>query len=592
MHDFGKILRGAWRLTIPYFLSEEKWVALGLLATVLSLNLAQNGLDLVMNYWHGAFFNALQEKDASAFVQLFLFWYKGQAGFITLAIPSIIFGVASIYLQQSLQIRWRRWLTKRMIDEWIDDRIYYRLGLLHQENDTATDNPDQRISDDIRDFTSDTLSIGFSFISNAVTLVMFLGVLWSLSGAMTIFGFHIPGYMLWGALIYSIIGTLLTHLIGRKLIYLRFVQQRYEANLRFALVRVRENSEGIALYHGEAEERATAKSRFGDIVINWYAMLRRYLGLNSFSSGYDLIASVFPYVMAAPHYFSGQITLGGLQRTSQAFSRVQGSLSWFVSSYTTLASWGAVVSRLSTFQDALNQARAAERNRAATLSGGSDTTASSPVSAHPNDVVVKGLNLSLPTGEVLLHQDELVLSAGQNIRIKGRSGSGKSTLFRALAGIWPFGSVQSIHIPGRFLFLPQRPYLPLGSLRRAVTYPLNPSSVSDEQIADAMHAMRLDHLIPRLDQTDQWSHRLSGGEQQRIALARALLVRPDWLFMDEATANLDSESEQEAYQALRQKLPETTIVSIAHGEATSAYHDRTVILHRPEPDQAGILRPA
>ena len=280
-------------------------------------------------------------------------------GFCEIAAVYILVAVYFTYLSQWLQIRWRRWLTVRFLDEWLADRAYYRISLTADRAAIGTDNPDQRIAEDIRDFVDNTLTLGISLLANVVTLFSFLGILWSLSGTITLFGISIPGYMVWVALVYAVVGTWLTHLVGRPLAALRFRQQRVEADFRYSLVRVRENMEGIALYNGEAEEKGLLGHRFHSVIGNWWAIMQRTKMLNALTAGYDQVAVIFPFIVAAPRFFSGQIPLGGLTQTAGAFGQVQDALSWFISQYPDLAQWHAIVERLTTFHRAIVAARAA-----------------------------------------------------------------------------------------------------------------------------------------------------------------------------------------------------------------------------------------
>ncbi|HUZ64500.1 MAG TPA: ABC transporter ATP-binding protein/permease [Acetobacteraceae bacterium] len=582
---FGPVLKDAWRLARPYFRSEEKWSAWVLLISTIVLSLSLVGMSVVLNFWNGAFYNALQHKDAAAFFRLLVLYQRTPngilPGFCEIAAVYIVVAVASTYLTQWLQIRWRRWLTGRFLDEWLADRAYYRISLTADPAGTGTDNPDQRIADDLRSYVNSTLSLGLDLLSNIVNLISFASILWVLSGSIRLLGLVVPGYMLWVAVIYAIVGTWLTHLVGKPLAALSFQQQQVEADFRFALVRLRENTEGVALYGGEAEERAGLADRFRAVVANWWAIMQRTKWLNTLVSGYAQVAVIFPIIVAAPRFFAGVIQLGGLTRIAGAFGNVQNSLSWFVNSYALLANWAAVVERLGSFHRAIEAARAGERI--------SERSVLAP-DAGGADLSLSGLTLSLPDGRVLLSDASLTFRAGESVVVTGRSGSGKSTLFRAIAGIWPFAKGRIALPAGRTFFLPQRPYIPLGTLRRAITYPDAPETASDAACVEVLAACGLAHLLPALDQVDNWSQRLSGGEQQRLAVARAVLAKPDWLFLDEATASLDPEAEAELYGLLHARLPGCTIVSIAHRESVAALHERKLVLRRD--DAGGHLVPA
>jgi len=580
MRGLGPFLKDAWRLARPYYHSEEKWSAWGLLLVVIALNLLIVGMGVVFSFWNRVMFNTLQAKDWEAFVQL-LFFYRDtefgfMPGFCEFAALYIVVGVYRVYLTQWLEIRWRSWMTTRFLDEWLADRAYYRISLTTDRAAIGTDNPDQRIAEDLRDFVANTLSLGLDLLSNVVSLFSYLGILWGLSGALTVFGISVPGYMVWVALVYSVLGTWLTHLVGRALVPLRFRQQRVEADFRYALVRLRENMEGVALYNGEAEENANLGARFANVIGNWWAIMRRTKLLNALVVGYSQVAIIFPLVVAAPRYFSGALQLGGLMQTADAFGQVQGSMSWFINSYATLAQWRAIVERLTTFHRAIVLARAA-------ASEGLTTTAG-PVDA----IALHDVTIELPNGVKLLQDADLTLQRGTSVVVSGASGSGKSTLFRAIAGIWPFGHGQVERPVERVLFLPQRAYIPLGSLRHVVCYPSPPATHTREEISQALRDAGLPQLVDQLDADEAWAQRLSGGEQQRVALARALLAKPDWLFLDEATASLDPEAEAHLYRILKERLPGTTVVSIAHRPSVAALHDRHVVFAR-EPGHVGRL---
>jgi putative ATP-binding cassette transporter len=569
MRGLGPFLKDAWRLSRPYYVSEEKWSAWGLLLSIIALNLSLVGMSVLLSFWNREFYNSLQDKNWRAFINL-LFWYQHtdsglMPGFVWIAAIYIVVAVYRTYLNQWLQIRWRRWLTRHFLDEWLADRAYYRISLTTDRAAVGTDNPDQRIAEDLRDFVDSTLSLGIGLLSNIVSLFSFVGILWGLSGDYPIFGITIPGYMVWVAVIYAAIGTTLTHFVGRPLVALSFRQQRVEADFRYALVRLRENVEGIALYNGEAEEKATLRERFGHVIDNWWAIMRRTKLLNSLIAGYDQVAVIFPIIVAAPRYFSGQLPLGGLTQTAGAFGRVQDSLSWFIEAYSSLASWRATVERLTSFHRAIVVARSVT---------GKGLLRPAPAG---DSLQVQGLTLSLPNGRNLLDAADITFAPG------------KSTLFRALAGIWPFGS-GSVQMPAASaLFLPQRPYIPLGTLRQVISYPAMPDAYDQAAYLQALSDAGLPDLAGALDEDANWPQRLSGGEQQRIALARALLAKPAWLFMDEATASLDPESEEDLYRVLKQRLPDTTIVSIAHRPTVAAFHDERLAFQRAAPGIPGRL---
>ncbi|OYZ98308.1 MAG: ABC transporter ATP-binding protein [Rhizobiales bacterium 17-65-6] len=553
------ILGDIRRLAIPYFKSEERWIALGLLGAVILLELAWVYAAVLLNEWNSDFYNSIQEKNFPEFkYQLMLF--------CMIAVGAIIVAVYQIYLKQWLIIRWRRWLTRRYMDHWLSDDTFYRLRL---QGDKA-DNPDQRIADDVRLFVSQTISIGVGLFGTVVSLISFSVILWRLSGAydLTLFGTDIiiPGYLFWAALIYAGVGTWLAHLIGRKLVGLNFDQQRYEADFRIGLVRVRENSEQIALLRGAPEEERRLDGSFGRIWGNFFELMRLQKRLTWFTAGYNQISTVFPYVVVAPAYFSGAILLGPLMQTASAFSSVQSSFSFFITSYSELAEWAAVVNRLTGFERAIQSAR-----NIAPASTSAHTTEGGPA------LQVDGMDIRLPDGAPLLTVTALSLSGGESVLLMGPSGAGKSTLFRAIAGIWPFGSGHvALAQNAAVMILPQRPYVPVGRLDAALSYPRPPDAHPEADMAEALDAVGLARLVPRLREEALWPDVLSLGEQQRLSLARALLSKPRLLLLDEATAALDETMEASVYGLLRRRLPETAILSIGHRTTLTNLHDRTL----------------
>ena len=564
-------LRDLWVLVRPYWSSDEKWAARGLLALVIALDLGTVFVNVEINKWQASFYNSLEAKDQAEFMRLL-------GVFTMLALSFIVMAVYQLYLTQMLQIKWRRWLTERYLDRWLSARTYYRMQLM----DRATDNPDQRIAEDLNGLVTTTLSLSLGLLNALVTLGSFLFILWTLSGSLTfpLFGAdrEVPGYLVWVALIYAIGGTWLTHVIGKPLVGLNFQRQRVEADFRFSLVRFRENAEGVALYGGEAGEHANFMERFKAVFGNWWEIMRRQKKLTWVQSFYGQVAVIFPYVVVAPRFFSGAIPLGGLMQTASAFGQVQSSLSWFIDAYTRLADWKATVDRLIGFDNAMRQ----------TMHDAAVNPGITPCESDAAAVEAQDMRLDLPNGQTLLAETDLKLERGEPTLITGVSGSGKSTLFRAFAGIWPFGRGKVCKPTNvRTLFLPQKPYLPIGSLRSVLAYPSPEAAFDEERLRAALRDCELAHLSGRLDEVQNWALILSGGEQQRIAFARAILHAPDWLFLDEATSALDEAMERRLYALLGDRLEATTIVSVGHRPGLAAFHRRRLAI---EHDASGIGR--
>ena len=563
-------LRQAWALASPYWNSEEKWTARGLLLAVVALNLITVALNVRLNAWNNDFYDALQQYNWSEFWRQFLI-------FGIIAFSLIVVAVYSLYLRQILHIRWRRWLTDRFLRNWLENQAYYRMQLDH----ATTDNPDQRISDDLDRFATITLALSLGLLSSFVTLASFVTILWTLSGALTIplgaLSIEIPGYMVFAALIYAVGGTLFTRWIGNPLIRLNFDQQRYEADFRFSMVRLRENAENVAFYGGEAREFDTFKTRFGRIVGNWWGIIRRRKKLTWFTTSYSQLAIIFPFVVAAPRYFNKTIQLGGLMQISSAFNQVQDSLSFIITSYTEIAEYQSVVQRLSGFSERM-QGIAAENSAPQPIE----------VERRGAGVEVDMLDLNLPDGQLLRPNISLAAGRGEALLITGASGLGKSTLLRAIAGLWPFGRGRIRVGDGRCLFLPQRPYLPLGTLADALVYPRAAAELSREALAEALCAVGLPELVERLDEEANWAQRLSIGEQQRLAFARVLLARPEIVFLDEATSALDEAAEISLYRLLREAPWRPTIVSVGHHGTLRRFHDAVVDLARSPVSRAVV----
>ncbi|WP_108652143.1 ABC transporter ATP-binding protein/permease [Dongshaea marina] len=556
----SSFVKSVWRLTYPYWRSEEWLKAWSLLIIVIALDLLLIYISVKINAWNRDMFNVFQNYQKEQFWPLVKF-------FCILAAIFIVAAVCKIYLQMALKINWRRWMTHQYFDRWLGKKAYYQLEL----NRNQTDNPDQRISEDINMFTDNTLDLSLGLLSNIVNLFAFVTILWGLSNTVTVTffgpGVHIPGFLVWAALIYAILGSVLTHFVGRPLIKLNFRQQHYEADFRFSMVRLRENAESVALYDGESAEKKRLGKRFTQVWQNYWRIMRWQKNLTAFTAGYHQAAVLFPLLVAAPSYFAKQIKLGGFMQILNAFGQVQSSLSWFVDAYAALAAWKATTDRLLSFNQGMDMAfeKMVKQSHLRYQRGDACT--------------LKEVEVQLPGGSVLLNRSNLELTPGEHLLVSGASGTGKSTLFRVLAGIWPFGDGE-VTRPESVLFVPQRPYLPIGPLRDALLYPGFSGAVSDEKLQELLSLCHLEHFRGALDEVQHWAQVMSPGEQQRLSFARALLQRPRWLFLDEATSAIDEQTEQLLYQLLLEELEETTIVSIAHRSTLAHFHQQRLNLQQ------------
>lgn len=575
-------LKQAWALARPYFHSAERWRARALLAGIVALNLALVYMAVLFNDWNKLFYDALQERRADVFWQ--------QLGrFSLLAVGFILLAVYRFYLTQLLELGWRRWMTERLLARWLDGQAFYHLELRRYASaaDAPPDNPDQRIQEDVAQFTSTSLGLSMGLLNAVVTLGSFVGILWTLSGPLTLHGagqtLSVPGFMVWAALLYTAAGSWITQRIGRPQIGLNLAQQRLEADFRHHLIRVRESAEAIALDAGAAVERGALGGRFARVLDNALALIQAQKRLIWFTSFFGQAAVVFPFMVAAPRFFSGAIQLGDLMQIASAFGQVQGALAWFVDNYPSLAGWRATTERLTRFDAALTAISA--KTQAAPAQVAPDSIAKTgpqepPCSARdPGEAApawwAQGLQVRLPDGQTLLTDVDLRLGAGDTVLLQGASGSGKSSLLRALAGVWPWvsGVVQR---PDDALVLPQRPYLPLGALRDALAYPQPASAYTDEQLRQALSQAELPALADRLDAVAAWGQQLSGGEQQRLALARALLRQPRFVLADEATSALDPATQARVYARLLALVQQRggALLSIAHGPALRPLHQQ------------------
>jgi putative ATP-binding cassette transporter len=571
--------KAAWSLTKPYWTSEEKWSAWALLLGIIALNLGTVYITVLINEWNNAYYNALQELNLQKFFQ--------QLGiFCVLAAIFIIISVYSLYFTQMLQVRWRRWLTRRFLASWLGNRAYYRMQLAPR-----TDNPDQRISEDLDQFTSYVLRLSLGLLTSIVTLISFIVILWGLSGPASIpLGgwavLHIPGYLVWAALIYAGIGTWLTIKIGRPLVPLNFAQQRFEADFRFSLMRVRENAESVAFYGGESAELGIFNKRFNHVFANFWEIMKRQKRLTWFTAGYSQVAIIFPIVAAAPRFFAKEILLGGLMQVVNAFSSVQSSLSFIITSYTDIATWQAITNRLSGFREELTSV-GTDLPRRRPCEGG-DLPRRQPDQIEFDHgkpgLIVNNLDINLPDGTPLLRGIKIAVNRGEALLVSGPSGAGKSTLLRAIAGLWPFGQGEVGFGPSPMLFLPQRPYLPLGSLAEVIHYPrtLGPKDPNTDFLG-LLDRVGLQKLSADIDVVDDWSKRLSLGEQQRLAFARVFLIKPALIFLDEATSALDEKSEAALYRMLRNASWRPAIISVGHRSTLIQFHDRILDLTEHSP---------
>ncbi|KWA84389.1 ABC transporter ATP-binding protein [Burkholderia ubonensis] len=558
----------AWSLIKPYWVSSEWKVAWGLLVTIVVINLCVVWINVKLNQWNAQFYNALQAKNVHDFPGLLM-------QFSALAFGFIILAVYGRYLRQMLGFRWRQWLTNRFLNEWLGDRAFYRI-----ERDRLADNPDQRITDDLQSFATTTLSLSLDLLSTIVTLVSFITILWSLAGALTFTlggtPIAIPGYMVWAAALYAVVGSLIIQKVGHPLVSINYQQQRVEADFRFGLIRVRENAEQIAFYDGEDTENGNARNLFMRIRDNWWRVMKYTKRLTFVLSFYGQIAIIFPLVVAAPRYFAGAFSFGVLMQISSAFNTVSDSFSWFINSYSTLVEWRATVNRLREFKRVMRASHLKESVSPATEHGG--------INLHYVDserLSTSLLKLALPNGNALADIGSVTIEPGSRWLVIGKSGSGKSTFMRALAGLWPFGDgAIDAPVSARMMFVPQTSYLPIGTLKAALTYPATADTYSDDACRDALRACRLEEYVDRLDETAHWTRVLSPGEQQRLAGARVLLHKPDFLFLDEATSALDADNEARLYHLFNERLPQAAIVSIAHRESLAAYHGSTINVER------------
>jgi putative ATP-binding cassette transporter len=550
-------VRRLWRLTKPYWTSADAPKGGALLGSAIALELGTVYASVVLSQWQRQIFDELQTKAMESF-------FRTVGIFFAVALGFVLVSAYRIYVRAVLQIRWRRWLTDHLLERWMDTQAYCEIEL----NRKSTDNPDQRIAEDVNNYVASALGLSLSLLSSLVTLVSFSGILWALSGAWDLklgkLEFQIPGFMMWVALVYAGAATWLTHRVGHRLVPINFDQQRFEADFRFHLVRFRENVGEVAVSRGETREREGALDRFHHVVDNFGRLIRAQRNLTLVTTGLGQTNSMVPILVAAPGFFLGRLTLGDVMQVNIAYGQVSGALVWFVNAYQEIAQWRASIERLYLFTAEIEETCQDLRSAHVRVEESPDPA-----------LELRDLHLELPDGRVIVDGVNARVAPGERVVVVGPSGSGKSSLIKAIAGIWPFGHGR-IEMParGKKLFLPQRPYLPIGTLRAAVSYPSEERAFPDERIREALVALGLDRLSGRLDEEAHWNQMLSGGEQQRIALARVLLHEPDWIFLDEATSGLDEQMEERAYALLAERLPKAAVVSIAHRKSLIEHHQR------------------
>lgn len=559
-----EFIAGLFHLITPYWNSEEKKSARLYLAGIITLTIAAVYMTLLLNEWFNSFYSALQNYDSDAV-------YSGLLRFTGLAFAHIAFAVYSYYLQQRLALRWRKWMTKNYLAKWTGQQMYYRLEMFSQG---TADNPDQRISEDINLFTARTLSFMSGLLRSATTIVCFIFVLWNLSEVLSFSAagqeFHIYGYLVWTALAYSVLGTWITHKVGHRLVSLNYLQQKLEADFRFAMVRLRETAESVAFYNGAAKEEAFLSNRFMTLLRNTLFIIKKQKQLSWLTNSYAQIAIIFPFVVAVPRYLSQNISLGGLMQIANCFGKVQDAMSYFVDVYASLAEWQSCAERLLSFDKHIEAIEKETEEKSGNLVR----------EETPDRLRLTDITISVPAMDENKRTREIISSAsctiksGEHVILKGPSGSGKSTLLRTLAGFWPYvkGHI-SMPAPSEMMFIPQKPYIPMGTSAEAASYPLE--TADEEILSPLLVECGLSHLMEKTDTEADWSHILSLGEQQKLAFVRVFLRKPKWVFLDEATSAMDEETEEKMYRLLT-ALPGTTVISIGHRSTLDKWHDRVL----------------
>jgi putative ATP-binding cassette transporter len=541
------------------------WLLTGGMASFIIFNLI---VQVGINRWNAYFFNALERKDvATATRATFLF--------VALTVLAAAVAVGMVQFRMRLQVAWRQWLTGELLSHWLAEQRFYRLSISAPEIDA----PEFRMAEDGRIATEPVVDFVIGLTNAGLLAITFLGVLWSVGGSITIAGYTIPGYMVFASLLYALFMSGFMARLGRPLVQKVERKNEAEARLRFELGRVRENAEQIALIGGEKDERKALAGTLRSLVARWLEVVSQQAHMTWFINGNSVLAGVFPLLLAAPKYLSGAMTLGSMMQTSAAFVQVQLALNWLVENYIRVAEWLASVSRVVALRGALSDLD---------HSVGQTPDERIIVDKSPDDAIhLSGVWVGQHDGRVVIEDADAKIAKGERVLLTGESGTGKSTLVRAIAGLWPWGSGKILVPPdAEIAFLPQRPYIPLGTLRNAITYSTKRKrQVDDQEVKDAMRRCGLRHLLPRLDEEERWDKVLSGGEQQRLAFTRLVVLKPDIVIMDEATSALDEDSQRSMMELFRHELRDVTLISVGHRPGLEEFHERKLTLQR-EPSQA------